>query len=516
MSQTPSTEGPRGDSIERVYVLWIATTLGLLLLISILALLGGGRLRRQAQVIDSLNERVAAVESELARRPASRAIPTPANSEAAPARDEPQSEPPPREEPAPPSASAAPTGAVPHFETPPVDASQEPTSIALGEPELRRVLPMLVRVDLEHGFALGDAEAAAELVQALRNGTAVAESGATCAEVAVLAELCGESDLAAAFARRAAQLGDVPVAFLEVAARRRLAAGRPAAARPAADDWVDAAPGSSAARVCAAAAWIDGPGADRGAAAARIASGVDVAALSEFDQARLGRLAARLELWALMGVVAGVAAGWSPGLADERDFVRAVQRVQSRDYPAAVAIFDSLAARRPDDYDAATWRGVALLEAGSLAEAAAALDHAQQTPQRPEAWYWRGVLAARRAEAAEAARLYEAALAADPRYAPAHEGLATLAMNDRDLARAAEHLALALQSEPGRGQTHFLLAVVYARGGQRSEAVAALRAAVAIDPAWLATARETEALVRLIGEEELKGLAAGPVEGELR
>jgi tetratricopeptide (TPR) repeat protein len=197
-------------------------------------------------------------------------------------------------------------------------------------------------------------------------------------------------------------------------------------------------------------------------------------------------------------------------LIPERDYLRAVWLIQQDRFAEALAVLDYLLELRPGDYDIRTWRAVALLEAGQYEAARAALAHAEQSPARPEAWYWLGVLEIETGNPEAAISYLQRTFTASARYAPAWEALGTLALNRGDLPVARENLINALEINPRRASAHFLLAIVHAKAARQEEAAQALQDAFLLDETLLETAKETEVLTRMFGQDGLEELAPGP------
>ncbi len=96
-----------------------------------------------------------------------------------------------------------------------------------------------------------------------------------------------------------------------------------------------------------------------------------------------------------------------------------------------------------------------------------------------------GLLQARRGNSQAARKLYERALALDPKSTEALGGLVTLDVRARDVDAAVARVDAALARDPDRPELLVLAAQTYALAGQTSRTEQALRRAVAVDPHFL-------------------------------
>jgi len=498
--------------VERVYVLGLVSLFLLLLLIVVAAALVGGQLRRQAArvseqslAIDQLREELAQVREEVARLEAGRG---------------PAAAPPRAARSAPPSAAASepafagPDGAA-RREAPARTLAQSGAQPALapaalpsgvGEERVRSLLARALRTDDEAPVALADRAAAEQAVtEALSSIEPAAWSGETWARLAAAACLLDQADHATLLAARAEASGQAPAAYYRILAGRRIAEGRAADALTLAERLAAVVPGDpSAAVLRGVALWQLG---DAAAAHAAVEGVDDPAALSLSEKLLLGRLLIWLERWDQLEHLLAWLSPVPESTADTVSFLRAVLATQRGSPAEAVALLDNLLARQPDDYDLRTWRGVALLEARQLAAAREALAHAEQHPERPEAWYWRGMVELRAGNVEQATAFFQHALAACEQFAPAAEALATIALNAGELAAATQFIDSALRANWRRPAAHFLRALVCARQTRAAEAARALREAFALDPALLQTARQTPVISELFTPDELAALA---------
>ncbi|MBU0616840.1 MAG: tetratricopeptide repeat protein, partial [Planctomycetes bacterium] len=241
--------------------------------------------------------------------------------------------------------------------------------------------------------------------------------------------------------------------------------------------------------------------------------------LSPPDKLRLGRLLVELEHWGRLEALLSTLDQAQQADPAQLNFLRAVLAVQRDRLPEALAILDNLLADHSGDYDFQTWRGVALLTARQFQAARETLALTDTHPDRPQAWYWRGVLEVRAGSPDEAVLFFEHALAASQRYAPAWEALGTIALNRGDLPSAMQNLENAVAANPRRASAHFLIAIIHAKTLRPTATADALRTALGLDPTLLEQARETEVIRRLFTDEELEALAGGsgdvaPLESE--
>ncbi len=498
MSSTPPHPQPRGPSsgvIERLYVLCIASSAALLLLIIVLTLFVAGLLRKQSdalsQTITELDERLTAVEQTLAEQEAPQLAAVPEPVETTPPDDESET-------------TFGPPASGP--------ATAEPAEQALDDAAVNARLDRVLVAGDDLPVLLADPRAAdATLQRVLQDAAQARWTGETWARVAVLARLLEHNDEAEMYARQAAADGVLPWAYNELSARLALMGRRGAEALTFAQRLAEQAPGHPiACLLLAQASALQG---NLAAADDALNELDNLDDLPHPDKLRLGYLLIDLERWEALGVVLDALGPLPDELIPERDYLRAVWLVQEGQLAEALAILDYLLELHPDDYDVQTWRGVALLQAGQFEAAREALAHAEQTPGRPEAWYWLGVLEIEAGHPEAALPHLQRCFAASARYAPAWEALGTLALNRGDLPTALANLGNAVQLNPRRASAHFLTAIVHAKASRREEAAQALQEAFFLDETLLETAKQTEVLTRMFAEQELENLApaAGPV-----
>ncbi|MBW7906303.1 MAG: tetratricopeptide repeat protein [Phycisphaerae bacterium] len=488
-----ATRPPRSaGAIERLYVLWLVSTLVLLMLVVALAVFGASVVERQGRALRELAARQGAVEQQLARRVA-----------APPA---PQRELAPQTEAAAPSPVTVPSAPAREAPPPRADAAGEPPA-ALTSSVVDARLDRVLRPGRDQLYELVDERAARELLaQATLPEHSAALSGAVHARLAALAALLRDDALAELLAFGAEERGTPPVAFLQIVGRRRLLEGRVEEARALAFQLWQLTPRSPAAQLLAAEALMAPPETAPAEADSLLDQLAHAPRLSAGELGRLGQLAVRLERWdVLRRVVADLAE--VDGASGEFDLLRAIAAIHERKNVEALAILEYLREQNPADYDVNLWRAVALLNARSFEAARQTLEALPPDAPRPEGWYWRGILALRRGDADGAARFLQAALTVDARYAPAYEALAAQALERQDVTAAVQHLDLATRAAPRRASAYFLLSLAFAKSSRKDDAAAALRQALALDVDLLATARATEVLTRLFSEDELAALA---------
>ncbi len=497
---------PPASAVERLFVLWIISTLCLVVLAGVLTVLGSGRMHRQAMAIQALADRVEALEQ--ARVSPEPPPPGPvAGSPKSPPAGQGQ-----RKENSGPTRRKATggdggsTGARPSASGSEAGRPGLPAEIRTDEGLSARLDRVLAR-SAAGPYVLADRAAAADLLrEAFQHVENANWSGTALARLAMVARLLDEESQAEVLATRAMALGTQPLGYLEISARSLLARGRIEEARVAAQRFARAG-GGALAHLLLAEAWLSPPGPSVVTADEVLAGIPDIRQLTIADRLRAGRLAVMVERWDQVAAVLASLESVPPEQADERDFLRAVLFVHEGRLVEALGVLDYLTGQRPEDYDVLTWRGAALVKARSYEEARKALAHAEQHPQRPEAWYWRALVELRGGNVESAARLLEASLTASPQYAPAWEALAGVAMERRDLATAVQNLTLAIQASPRRASAHLLLAIAHAKASRRDEAEQALREALRLDPAVLETARRAEVITRLFEPELLEQMA---------
>lgn len=510
---------PRTPADDRRAAVWLVAGLLAAILLVVAALLVGGHIRRQAltiehyrSTIEELSQRLHAIEQAAHRARLEAPASEPDVQPLAPSPTEPASAP--ATAPAPDEPAAAP----------------QPDPLTVAEPrpvqtdaDVRRALDRLLRPADESPLALVDRAAAETFLDEVRgSGDQVRWSGATLARLAALARLLGRDGAAEWFAVRAASAGTFPAEYHEIAVRQLLAAGRAAEASIAARRMLEGgATHPTTLSLLAAALALHGDAAGADEVLSRLTD-AEIRDLHPHDRLRAAQALAAVEDWdrleTTLAALGAVAASAGPDVA----FLRAVLAIQRGRPAEALGILDYLLARDADNYDLLTWRAVALLEARQFDAARAALVLAERNPQRAEAWYWRGVVELRAGAPDVAAPYLERAIVASPRFAPAWEALAaaSLALADQateagadDVARshldaAVRALSVAIEANPRRGSTHFLLAVAHAKAGRVDQCAAAMQTAALLSSRWIEVARGTPIIARLFLPEELDALAA--------
>ncbi len=469
-----------GSAIDRLHTRWIVSLVVLSLLLGSLTLLVAGQLRRQAEIAAALRADVEALQKELgAVRNDLRTFA--AQAARAPAR---------ASEPRPP-ARAAEAASKPAASAP--STAGRPAPAAPGEPTLTALLgAALGEVDVRRPRLLDREAAVRAATLASRTETTRDLAPAQWLRLAILTRLLDRDSAAEEFAARVRAAGQSDLAYLETSAWRMLELGRGAEAVAFAQRAFDSHVGEPRAGLLLAEAHR---ALGNAAAARRGLRGVKQSARFEPpDRIRAAGLLVWLEDWAGLSAAIDALQSAPRALADDVAQLRAVAAIQAGRLAEALAILDDLLERRPQDYDLMTWRGVALLDAGQVEAARAALAHAEQHTARPEAWYWRGVLEMRAGDATAARSALKRALAASTRHSPSLEALAVLALNEGDAAAALDALKLALDADAERGVTHLLVALAHARSNRAGDAQAALAAALALEPSLREQAEAMEAL----------------------
>ena len=511
LSSPPPAERSRG-ALERMFV-WgvISTALLVLAMVAVVAYTRGVS-RRQADTLDDLTRRVAALEKTVhgERAPAY-----------APAETSPGAEP--FSRPVEPAGKTPRETGQPPAPVKPAPAT-EPALPAPADALLQQRLDAVVSREPSSPADMQDPKAAEALLdQAVSEAGHAAWSPAAWARLAVLARLLGRDAVAETFAKRAAAGGDPLLQYTEISVRALLACGRNQEALALARTLRGQTGGAPAATVLLAAALV--ASGQPGPADELLAHVEGLAGLDTRDLLLLARLLTTLEHWdALAAVLAEI--GEIPGeLAQEYDFLTAVSLAHSRRAVEALAAFDYLAAHpplaesppparpawprpAPTRYEVEVWRGVSLMYA-SRPDAAreVLLKAAQLQPGRADAPYYLGLLEDRLQQHAQARVHLQNAVTCDPHLAPAYEALAKLALDAGDMEFALDQLNKAIQTNPHRASAYFLLALVRARLSQRDAAAAALQTAFRLDERYLGEAQQADVLLRLFTSRELDDLA---------
>jgi tetratricopeptide (TPR) repeat protein len=499
---TPATHPPEheppSELLYRLYALWMLSVLLLVLLVIVLTLLGTGRLRRhavalseQTQAIEQLRDDLSRMQQELSQLQAAAFTAS--------------------------QPSGSPRGPVTDKQGNRVSQPAEPsqpttnTSTSPKEQTITALLDSALAPNGESGGELADPVAASQaLREALENAGGQPWSGETWARLALAARLLNRDGPAEAFAENARNAQVFPRDYYAASARQMLSQGRLTEAVVFANRLYAENPDDARAALLLGEAYC--AQGDLAAAALAVEKVDSDAVLGPRERLRLGRLLIELELWDRLEALVNtfdVAQEADPA---QVNFLRAVLAIQQDRLPEALAILDQLLADSPGDYDFQTWRGVALLSARQFEAAREALKIADAHPDRPEAWYWRGVLEVRAGSPDDAIPFFEKALAASQRHAPTWEALGTIALNRGDLPAAMQDLEHAVAANPRRASAHFLIAIIHAKTLRPTATADALRTALALDPSLLEEAQQTEVIRRLFTDDELEALADGPSE----
>jgi len=481
---TQESRRRRSDAVERLFVLWIVSTLLIVVSLAIVTVFMAGQLRAQSQAVSTLNASVATLEQRLSageeqrsalaealRRQASQPVSVPATSPA--------------------DVQPAPQ---PH------DAEQ------VDQARVQAALDALLVPGDALPWTLADPIKAEALLESLAAGSP--EPGwepSTWLRLALVARLASADESAASFAALAERGGVSLAQYFDLSARVLLDRGDLEQARAFAMKLVGEA--SADQRAWLVLASIEYRRNDLAAADGALAHVLEPASLDAAERVSLGRMLVAVERWDRLRGVTELLRTPPAELLGDVNMLRAVMAIVDGKYAAALAILDSLLESRPEDYDLLTWRGVALLKAGQFGAARDALSHTADVPGRPEAWYWRGRIEMEAGNPDQAVKFLQSALAASRRFAPAWEALGSLALNRGDLPAAITNFATAVEVNPRRAQAHLFLAVAHAKASDRAAAQADLRNAFQLDATLLDTARRIEVITRLFSDDELAVLA---------
>ena len=136
------------------------------------------------------------------------------------------------------------------------------------------------------------------------------------------------------------------------------------------------------------------------------------------------------------------------------------------------------------------WLGRALLETGQHQAAHRTFSAlASDEPDRPEGWYWQGIVALRELDPERAVPLLQQSIAVDASFVPAFEDLGVALANQQRIDDAVAILSEAVRLKATSGRAHFLLAVCHAKRDHRAAAITALKRAVALDRKYLELAK---------------------------
>ena len=495
MARTTHKPNPHAAStgaVERLYMMYFAGMVLVLLAIIVLAIFTTSRLSRQAEKYTAMVERIALLQAEIERL---------AGGSTDVSRTQDGSDE---------TASSSPA-------TQPTTRPQSaPTAVperALDADAIADLYAQCVRPAPRGMFAIADDAVARDLLDravAAQDSPLAAEwTEPALVSLSVLSRLLGDEDSAQRFGNRARSAGFDTAAYDEFTARALLNANRPAEAGLFASALQRSRDRKDQGVVLQALSLM----VRRNLSAARdVAAGLnDMSRLVDYDRLNLARVYVELGRWddlrkALHGLddVAG-------GLADERDLLRSIWLIYDGSLAEADAVLAFLIQRQPDDYDAITWRGVVLMRAGQpQASRRILVQAADMSPGRPQAWYWLAVPEINAENNAEGEQFLNRALAASALYAPAWEALATVALKNGQVDTALGHLETAVRNDSGRPNAHLLSALCHAQESQRDQAAAALRRAFAIDSTFIERALDMDALARMFDRSELEAMLPPP------
>lgn len=177
-----------------------------------------------------------------------------------------------------------------------------------------------------------------------------------------------------------------------------------------------------------------------------------------------------------------------------------------------LAAIDALIDESPEDAELRLWRVAALVRGRQFASARALLGATPVAGEPDDAAYWRVRTELDSGNADAAKKLLDAS----PRSASLMELRGRMLLESVGngdiravLAETASALEEATRLDRGRGASHLLLSIVYARLDRADEARRAVKRAVEIDPIWLEAALEAEILTRIAPVEQLRQWAEG-------
>lgn len=389
--------------------------------------------------------------------------------------------------------------------TPPRRGSRIPAADS-ADTRIRALLARAAPADAG-GETLADPEAARGALQAALGVANPSELPADVwGELALVAHLVDRNDEATLFAQRAERGGAPPLRYYLRAGREQLDAGDALQAALFAEQIRKAAPHDARGALLLARALLARREYWEARAVVRSIGNVEM--FGPRERLRYAELLDQFGFSARLNTLLDAFASVPDGLNASYQRLHARAAIARGDYVAALGIVAALLAERPDDYELRTLRGEILSRGGEHAAAADALAFATDTPARPEALHWLGVATLALGEEQAAAQHFNAALAADPAFAPSWEASATMALNRNDLATAIEALLLATRANPLRAQSQFLLALAYAKADNAEQARSALAAALRLDPQLADTARQSAALVEAVPVPDIDALEA--------
>lgn len=335
------------------------------------------------------------------------------------------------------------------------------------------------------------------------------------ARLAAIAELAGEEGLASVLAQRAAAGPAVLDDYFEIAARRRLAAGRIDEAISLAAQLKPRGGEANHMRLLAGElARARGDWKTLDLALDRLSE----KSLNTSQRVRFAALAASRSRWdraerALTGV-----RGDSPAESARVQRTKAEIAVGRGRFAEAIAILDHLLESAPADAELRILRAAALVRARQYSPARAALhDIVAKQPRAAAAWYWLARLEFDCGKPEAATDPLQRAIGADPRDVAARELLGRLSLDeadravqvgdretaDRAAATAVASLEAAVVIDESRSSSLLLLAIAYAKVTRDADALRVLEQAIRLDPSLAAAARAADVLQRIAPAEKI-------------
>ena len=478
---------------DRLYVLWIISSLVVVLVIIVGGLMTSGSMRRYERALDQQSAAIDELRGDLEtlQKQVLKLSERKQAEPARPARDKQPASPKPPE-----SSQASPT---------PTEPATEQTQPPAPTNALAALLDQAVAIDNAGRPALKDMAAAQEALEQAQIAPNL--TGRLCARLALVAALAGESQLAERFAIQAMNSGTPPVAYYEYATRQNLAADRITEATVFARRLREALPENSRANLLFAAALSrSGDWANAGTGLQRVH---EPERLSFDDRLLFGTLLLKAERWApLQALLAGLSDA-PPARLEDVNRLRAGFAIHRNHVVEGLAIADELLAQKPEDNELRILRAAALIGANQLDAARTQLQDVKPTP---EAWFWLGILELHSNDAERAIAALQQTLEEEHRHSPAWEALATIALNDGDLPSAGTYVDNAIAANPWRPSPHLLRAIVKAKANQREQARESLATAVQLDPTLIETAAQADILQSIATTEELRALLEKGVE----
>lgn len=189
----------------------------------------------------------------------------------------------------------------------------------------------------------------------------------------------------------------------------------------------------------------------------------------------------------------------APSARCQQEILRAKHLLEAGANDQAIAILREVLREEPENADAHLLLGSALTLAPERTEALKELAKAVELqPSSALAHFTLGTAQARFGEAEAARQSFERTVQLDPRLAEAHVSLAMIFGQQKDLARAREHLTQAIQiygNTPAAAPSHYLLAQVLIEQNEPGQALEELNSAISLQPQY-AEAYVSQGLIR--------------------